>query len=94
MARPAPPVELRICVLGDELVAGMGDPKALGWVSRVAARTPQDEQPMAVFALGVPGETTADLAARWWEEARRRFDGPSGTDGAPPPAGRLVLDIS
>ena len=34
----------RICVIGDELVAGTGDPKALGWVGRVAARTVTDAQ--------------------------------------------------
>jgi len=55
----------------------VGDPKALGWVGRVAARTPQEEYPISVFGLGIPGESTADLAARWWEESRRRF-GPDG----------------
>ena len=65
--------EIRLCVIGDALVAGVGDPKALGWVGRVAARTPQDETSLSVFTLGVPGETTADLGSRWWEEATRRF---------------------
>jgi acyl-CoA thioesterase-1 len=65
--------ETRICVVGDALVAGVGDPKALGWVGRVAARTPQDEIAISIFTLGVPGETTADLGSRWWEEAGRRF---------------------
>ncbi|MBT0768084.1 lysophospholipase [Kineosporia sp. J2-2] len=64
---------VRICVVGDALVAGVGDPKALGWVGRVAARTPQDEMSLAVYTLGVPGENTADLGARWWQEASRRF---------------------
>jgi acyl-CoA thioesterase-1 len=65
--------ETRICVIGDALVAGVGDPKALGWVGRVAARTPQDEISISVFTLGVPDETTADLGSRWWEETNRRF---------------------
>ncbi len=30
--------QVRICVVGDALVSGVGDPKALGWVGRVAAR--------------------------------------------------------
>ena len=34
--------ELRIVAVGDELVAGVGDPRALGWLGRVLARTPQD----------------------------------------------------
>jgi acyl-CoA thioesterase I len=65
--------ERRIVVVGDALVAGVGDPKALGWVGRVAARTPQDEAPLSFFTLGVPSETTADLGSRWWEESNRRF---------------------
>ncbi len=64
--------QVRICVVGDALVSGVGDPKALGWVGRVAARTPQDEIALSVYTLGVPGENTADLGARWWEEASRR----------------------
>jgi lysophospholipase L1-like esterase len=63
----------RVCVIGDALVCGLGDPKALGWVGRVAARTPAENPPSAVFALGVPGESTAGLLARWREETGRRF---------------------
>lgn len=77
--------EIRICVVGDALVAGQGDAKALGWVGRVAARTPQDETTVTLFPLGVPGETTADLATRWWEECDRRFRGHT--------ACRLVLGL-
>jgi acyl-CoA thioesterase I len=79
------PAQVRICVVGDALVAGVGDLKALGWVGRVAARTPQDELPVTMFPLGVPGETTADLAARWWDESRRRFG--DGMAGRPGPGG-------
>ncbi|GAA3618233.1 GDSL-type esterase/lipase family protein [Kineosporia mesophila] len=70
---PAGAPEVRICVVGDALVSGVGDPKALGWVGRVAARTPQDEMALSVYTLGVPGENTADLGTRWWSEAGRRF---------------------
>lgn len=61
-----------ICVVGDELVAGVGDPRALGWVGRVAARTSPDEPP-AVWTLAVPGETTTALAARWEAETALRL---------------------
>lgn len=63
---------LRICVVGDELVAGAGDPKGLGWVGRVVART-QPETPPMVMALAVPGETTTALGLRWDQETARRF---------------------
>lgn len=67
------PTGRRVCVVGDALVAGVGDPKALGWVGRVAARTPGEAPAMAVFALGIPGETTSGLLGRWREETGRRF---------------------
>jgi acyl-CoA thioesterase-1 len=71
---------LRVCVVGDDLVAGVGDPKALGWVGRVAARTSRAEGLVTVFPLGVPGETTAGLSGRWREETGRRFAGASPED--------------
>ncbi len=69
----------RICVIGDELVAGAGDPKALGWLGRVMARTPLDPAPV-VMPLAVPGETTAGLAARWEAEVMLRL-GPEPVPG-------------
>ena len=86
--RPGPggSAAVRICVVGDELVAGTGDPKSLGWVGRVSARTSRANGQVTSFALGVPGETTAGLLARWQEETARRFG-----DGAEP--GRLVVGL-
>ncbi|MDO5034944.1 MAG: GDSL-type esterase/lipase family protein [Actinomycetaceae bacterium] len=63
---------MRLCVIGDELVAGNGDPRALGWVGRVLARTDVPED-MHVFRLTMPGESTAGLAARWEAECMPRF---------------------
>ena len=73
-------VARRICVVGDELVAGAGDPKALGWVGRVAARTGLDPLPL-VMTLPVPGETTTALSARWEHETALRF-GPAPAQGS------------
>ncbi len=70
-------------MVGDELVAGTGDPRAMGWVGRVAARTPQEHVRLTAHALGVPGETTTGAAARWKAETGPRL----GTDG------RLVLGL-
>ncbi len=64
--------ELRVCVVGDELVAGQGDARGLGWVGRVVART-HPERPAFVATLPVPGETTTALAGRWETECERRF---------------------
>jgi len=64
--------DVRICVVGDELVAGLGDPRGLGWVGRVAART-TSESPLFISQLAVPGETSTALSARWEAECQRRF---------------------
>src|SRR4051812_49514609 len=92
---------LRVCVVGDDLVAGVGDARSLGWVGRVGARTPREETLVSLFPLGVPDETTAGLLARWREESDRRFAGAALEDcrlvlglgphhvyagGSPPPA--------
>lgn len=70
-------------MVGDELVAGTGDPRAMGWVGRVAARTPQPDFRLTAHALGVPGETTSAMAARWPAETGPRLGG----------HGRLVLGL-
>ncbi len=63
---------LRVVVLGDELLTGAGDPKGLGWLGRVQARIPQGDD-VAVFPLAKIGETTAQLLERWQSEALPRF---------------------
>lgn len=63
---------LRVVVLGDELLTGAGDPKGLGWLGRVQARIPQGDD-VAVFPLAKIGETTAQLLDRWQSEALPRF---------------------
>lgn len=62
-----------ILLVGDELVAGHGDPKALGWAGRVAARTLPAVPDARFHGLGVPSETTGEMASRWDEEALRRL---------------------
>src|SRR5690606_28776889 len=63
--------EVRICVVGDELSAGVGDAKALGWAGRVVART-RFPQPAYVFPLAIPGETTTALSQRREAATARR----------------------
>ena len=74
---------MAVCVLGDELVAGTGDPRALGWVGRVVARTPQEHVRVTTYPLAVPGQTTGDMTTRWEAETGPRL-------GA---SGRLVLGL-
>jgi hypothetical protein len=63
---------LRVVVLGDELLTGAGDPKGLGWLGRVQARTPAGDD-VAVFPLAKIAEATAQLLERWQSEAMPRF---------------------
>ncbi|WP_028264786.1 GDSL-type esterase/lipase family protein [Arthrobacter sp. MA-N2] len=65
--------KLRIAAVGDELLAGLGDPRALGWLGRVLARTPQDAVLVECYSLPCPMEGTEGLAGRWLDEAGRRF---------------------
>ncbi len=77
--------DVRLCIVGDSFVTGYGDPKALGWVGRVVARTPRDDLDLTVHQLGVRGDSTAGVLARWREETGRRWH--EGADN------RLVLAV-
>lgn len=68
------PSGLRIAVVGDAFVAGVGDSKGLGWTGRVSARTKPPAGGLAVFPLGVPQESTSGLLGRYRGEAWLRFD--------------------
>lgn len=64
--------QLRVVILGDELLSGAGDPKGLGWLGRVQARLPQNED-VALFPLAMVNESTSELLERWKVEAMPRF---------------------
>ncbi|MEE1622194.1 GDSL-type esterase/lipase family protein [Zafaria sp. Z1313] len=64
---------LRIAAVGNELLAGHGDPRALGWYGRVLARTTGENLRVQSYTLAAPGEGTEALAQRWIEEAGRRL---------------------
>lgn len=68
-----------IFLVGDELVAGHGDPKALGWAGRVAARTLTVAADSRFHLLAVPGETSGEMTSRWDEEALRRLQFADGS---------------
>ena len=61
---------IRIVAVGDDLLAGVGDPRTLGWFGRVMARTPQTTASIAAYNLAAPNEGSEQLNARWFEEAR------------------------
>lgn len=77
---------IRLAAVGDELLAGLGDPRALGWLGRVMARTAPDGVSVEAYSLAAPKEGTESLANRWLQETGRRFD-----DGF---ENRLVIGLS
>ncbi len=74
-----------VCFLGDGLTAGYGDPKALGWVSRVISRTSDPDLDLTAYNLGIRGQDSGDLAARWSAECMPRW--------VDRPERRLVLSV-
>jgi lysophospholipase L1-like esterase len=70
---------MRICFFGDSFVNGTGDDDGLGWVGRLVARARQAGRDVTGYNLGIRGNGSADVAARWKGEASLRL--PSGCDG-------------
>lgn len=79
------PRDVALCFVGDGFVAGYGDSKALGWVSRVVARTPVRDADLTAYNLGVRGESSAEVMTRWRTECAHRWVGRSER--------RLVLGV-
>lgn len=65
-----------LCFLGDSTVQGIGDVLALGWVGRLAqasfAKDPSLAAAHTLCNLGLRGDSSLRVAARWQEETARR----------------------
>lgn len=75
--------DIRICFLGDSLVNGTGDDTALGWAGRLCAKARAGGALLTYYNLGIRGNTSKDILARWQNECALRV--PAGIDG------RIVL---
>lgn len=64
---------LRICVIGDSIAAGTGDERGLGWHGRLGLPVWAAGGDLTIYDLGVRGDTTLDVAARWQREAAARL---------------------
>jgi acyl-CoA thioesterase I len=64
---------MRVCFFGDSFVNGTGDDDGLGWVGRVVAAARRGGRDLTGYNLGIRGNTSADVAGRWLNEARLRF---------------------
>lgn len=70
---------MRVCFFGDSFVNGTGDDDGLGWVGRVVAAARRQGRDVTGYNLGIRGNTSADVAARWKGEAGLRL--PPECDG-------------
>lgn len=64
------------CFFGDSLTQGIGDTRALSWVGRLAqtsfALDPKRVARQTVCNMGLRGDSSLRIAARWREESDRR----------------------
>ncbi|MBE1513991.1 GDSL-type esterase/lipase family protein [Nesterenkonia halotolerans] len=81
---------LRIVALGDELLTGIGDPRALGWLGRVISKTPIEGIALEHYVLAMPGEGTEALSERWQHETLARFE----ASAPEPPERHLVVALN
>ena len=79
---PHPDSRIRIIALGDELLAGVGDARALGWLGRAVASEQGADSRIDVFTAALPAQSSADLAERWDEDVQRRFSTRGQADGS------------
>lgn len=78
---PHPEARIRIIALGDELLAGVGDARALGWLGRAVASEQGAQARIDVFSAALPGETSAQLSERWDEEVHKRISSRGQAEG-------------
>ena len=55
------PRDVGLVFIGASLVAGVGDPKGQGWVSRVVGRTQHPDLELTAYNLGVRGDTSEEI---------------------------------
>jgi acyl-CoA thioesterase I len=64
---------LRICFVGDSLVNGTNDPDFQGWPGRLAQAAVADGHDLSVYNLGIRGDTSVMIKARWQPECAARL---------------------
>lgn len=68
-----------ILFIGDSYINAIGDKTLMGWAGHIikSLYTQADSQWVA-YTLGVGGNSSADIAARWEQEAKHRLSATSG----------------
>ncbi len=63
---------MNILIFGDSITWGAYDPEQGGWATRLRNYFEEQDNDVAVYNLGISGDTTADLLARIEVEAKSR----------------------
>jgi len=71
---------LRLCFIGDSITCATGDPTTLGWPGRLCHHEAKAGHDLTLYNLGIRGDTTEGVRARWQAEAEARL--PRGVRGA------------
>ena len=56
--------DINICVLGDGFVKGIGDSEMLGWADLLVRNSNKLHGPISYYNLGIPGQTSEQIATR------------------------------
>ena len=91
----------RIFCFGDSITLGYNDSAGLGWPGRLGRDLDHDGDSVAVYNLGVNGDTSLDIAARWRNEAIARSRDATGlmlfafgfNDAAKADGGNVQVDL-
>src|SRR5699024_7910297 len=79
---PSPQSRSRIFALGDELLAGVGDARAQGWLGRAVASEQAAAKRIDAVTAARPAETAAELPDRGAEGVQRRPAKEGQADGS------------
>jgi acyl-CoA thioesterase I len=64
---------LRVCFVGDSITIGTGDDEFLGWPGRLCAAERRRGHDLSLYNLGIRGDTSEMIAARWRAECEARL---------------------
>ncbi|QRF69357.1 GDSL-type esterase/lipase family protein [Ponticoccus alexandrii] len=64
---------IRVCVFGDSIVNGTGDPDFVGWPAYVFRQMPARHAGITLYNMGIRGNTSVQVASRWLQEATARL---------------------
>ncbi len=92
----------RVFCFGDSITLGCNDSSGLGWPGRLGRKLMHGERCVAIYNLGINGDTSRDIAARWHAEAESRSRNARGlmifafgfNDASRVDGGGLQVDLS